>query len=49
LLVATIAALASVVLSLLFSEDWRILILGLVNRARAFVGSLTAKTLRPGG
>ena len=49
LLVATIAALASVVLSFLFSEDWRILILGLVNRARAFVGSLTAKTLRPGG
>lgn len=49
LLVATIAALASVVLSFLFSEDWRTLILGLVNRARAFVGSLTAKTLRPGG
>ncbi len=49
LLVATVAALASVLLSFLFSEDWRTLILGLVNRARAFVGSLTAKTLRPGG
>ena len=49
LLVATIAALASVVLGFFFSEDWRILILGLLNRARVFVGSLTAKTFRPGG
>ena len=31
LLVATIAALASVVLGFFFSEDWRILILGLLN------------------
>ena len=49
LLIATIAASASLVLGFFFSEDWRTLILGLVNRARAFVGSLTAKTLRPGG
>jgi O-antigen/teichoic acid export membrane protein len=45
------AFLASLVAALgyLFSEDWRVLILAQVNRARVFVGSLTAKKFRPGG
>jgi O-antigen/teichoic acid export membrane protein len=49
LLVAGSAAAASAALSFLFSEDWRILMLGLVNRARGFVGSLTANTSPPAG
>ena len=49
LLVAAFAAAGSAALSFLFSEDWRTLMLGLVNRARGFLGSLTAKTFRPDG
>jgi O-antigen/teichoic acid export membrane protein len=49
LLLASLAALASVFLGFLFSEDWRTFLLGLINRARVFAGNLTAKTSRPGG
>jgi O-antigen/teichoic acid export membrane protein len=49
LLLAALAASASVFLGFLFSEDWRTFMLGLVNRARVFAGNLTAKTSRPGG
>ena len=41
LAVAAFAAAASVALSYFFSEDWRTLMLSLVNRARVFIGGLT--------
>jgi O-antigen/teichoic acid export membrane protein len=41
LAVAAFAAAASVALSYIFSEDWRTLMLSLVNRVRIFIGGLT--------
>jgi O-antigen/teichoic acid export membrane protein len=44
--VAALTAIAAVALGYLFSQDWRALILGLMNRARVFVGS-PAKRAKP--
>ena len=41
LAVAAFAAAASVALSYIFSEDWRTLMLSLMNRVRIFIGGLT--------
>ena len=46
LLVAGLTAIAAVALGYLFSEDWRALILGLMKRARVFVGG-PAKRAKP--
>jgi hypothetical protein len=49
LLVAALTAAAAIALSLIFSEDWRAFMRSLVNRARLFAASFTAKAFRPGG
>jgi O-antigen/teichoic acid export membrane protein len=49
ILVAAFVAAAAVALGYLFSEDWRALMQELLSRVGGFVGSLTAKTFRPGG
>jgi O-antigen/teichoic acid export membrane protein len=42
-LVASFAGAASIALGCLFSEDWRALILGQMNRTRVFLSSLTGR------
>jgi O-antigen/teichoic acid export membrane protein len=42
-LVASFAGAASIALGCLFSEDWRTLILGQMNRTRVFLSSLTGR------